>query len=288
VALIDARPIAFSARSQVDSHSGILSFWWLGQAGFAFQYRGKLILLDPYLSDSLARKYRGKEFDHQRMMVAPILPDQITGCDWYLCTHGHTDHMDHETIRGVLRASTPKFVVPRAEKDRARERGVPEETMHTVDAGDSISLSADEIDLVAIPAAHEDLELSDDGAHRYLGYVLSFGPIRVYHSGDTVPFPGLIEILRELQIDIALLPINGRDVFRRSRGVPGNMTVQEAVALCREARIPVFLGHHFEMFAFNTVSRNEVRQYLETNANGLQWLLPEVGVAYCVEKGDRP
>jgi L-ascorbate metabolism protein UlaG (beta-lactamase superfamily) len=38
--------------------STVLSFWWLGQAGFAFQFMDTLNLIDPYLSDCLAEKYR--------------------------------------------------------------------------------------------------------------------------------------------------------------------------------------------------------------------------------------
>ena len=31
--------------------------WWLGQSGFLLQWKGKRVLIDPYLSDSLTKKY---------------------------------------------------------------------------------------------------------------------------------------------------------------------------------------------------------------------------------------
>ena len=31
--------------------------WWLGQSGFLLQWKGNRILIDPYLSDSLTKKY---------------------------------------------------------------------------------------------------------------------------------------------------------------------------------------------------------------------------------------
>ncbi|HWP68417.1 MAG TPA: hypothetical protein VN437_03870, partial [Rectinemataceae bacterium] len=37
---------------------------WLGQAGFLMETGGIRILVDPYLSDSLAEKYRGKQYPH--------------------------------------------------------------------------------------------------------------------------------------------------------------------------------------------------------------------------------
>ena len=45
---------------------------WLGQAGFLVRHAGLRLLIDPYLSDHLARKYAGTEFPHTRMMPAPL------------------------------------------------------------------------------------------------------------------------------------------------------------------------------------------------------------------------
>ncbi|MEE2614984.1 MAG: MBL fold metallo-hydrolase, partial [Verrucomicrobiota bacterium] len=34
-----------------------LHIWWLGQSGFLLQWCNEHLLFDPYLSDSLTRKY---------------------------------------------------------------------------------------------------------------------------------------------------------------------------------------------------------------------------------------
>ena len=34
-----------------------LHLWWLGQSGFLVQWQGRHLLLDPYLSDALTKKY---------------------------------------------------------------------------------------------------------------------------------------------------------------------------------------------------------------------------------------
>lgn len=49
---------------------GRAGFAWLGQAGFALRAEGCRWLVDPYLSDFLAQKYRGSEFPHDRLMAA--------------------------------------------------------------------------------------------------------------------------------------------------------------------------------------------------------------------------
>lgn len=254
-------------------------FWWLGQAGFALRWRDQLLLIDPYLSDSLAEKYRNSELKHLRMMPIPVAPQAISGCSWYLCTHSHTDHMDAQTIRSLELASAPHYIVPRAEAGKGAARGIPQDRLVTIDAGEQQTLAAG-ITVAAIPAAHERLETDEQGAYRFLGYVISLGNVRIYHSGDSIPYPGLEESLAEQKIDIAFLPINGRDVVRLAKGVPGNFTIDEAIALCRAVGIPHLVGHHFGMFDFNTIDRAAAAAVLQRDAGDLLWVLPEIGVTF--------
>ena len=80
------------------------------------------------------------------------------------------------------------------------------------------------------------------GRHLYLGFVIEAEGRRLYHSGDTLAYPGLVERLGSEPFDVLFLPINGRDP---ARGVPGNMTAAEAVdlaaagppAVCRAASL---------------------------------------------------
>lgn len=260
---------------------GQVALWWLGQAGFALRCGEKLLLIDPYLSDSLAEKYRDSELKHLRMMPPPLDPAAIRGCDWYLCTHGHTDHMDAQTISAVLQANAPRFVIPRAEQERARQRHIPLEWALPLNAGETVLLD-EALTIEAVAAAHEELETDAEGNHKFLGYILTLGDVRIYHSGDSVPYPGLVEQLVARQIDLALLPVNGRDAFRRQRGAPGNFTVEEAAALCRAARIPHLLGHHWGMFDFNTIDPAAAAAILQQQAGDLHWLLPQIGVTYVI------
>lgn len=45
--------------------------------------------------------------------------------------------------------------------------------------------------LPPVAAAHESLEHDDAGRCRFLGYVVRTAGLAVYHSGDTVAYPGL-------------------------------------------------------------------------------------------------
>ncbi len=229
-----------------------LRAYWLIQAGFVLQAGDARVVVDPYLSDSLAVKYAGQEFPHRRMAPPPIEPDALTGVGLVLCTHGHTDHMDPGTLPPLTRANPGALVaVPAAERENALARGVPEAQLRAMDDGDRLEAAG--VVVEALPSAHEELERDAAGHHHFLGYVIRMGGLALYHSGDCVPYPGLAERLRALKVDVAMLPINGRDAYRSSRGIIGNFQLEETVELCRAAGIGVLVGHHYGLFDFNTL-----------------------------------
>lgn len=240
-----------------------LTLYWLGQAGFVIEAGGRRLLIDPYLSDSLARKYRGQRYGHVRMMASPIAPEDFEQVDLVLCTHRHTDHMDPDTLQ-PLAARFPglRFVVPVASLAEAVRRcGVGLERLIAVDAGDEVA-PLPGLAIRPLPAAHEGLLQDERGRHEWLGYVLDFGGARLYHSGDCIPYEGLAEALRTLSPNLALLPVNGRDAERSGNGVPGNFTLDEAAGLCRAAGIPWMVAHHYGLFAFNTVSPEVIDEFV--------------------------
>ena len=51
---------------------------WLGQAGFVLRLGGHTVVIDPYLSDSLAAKYAGTLFEHNRAFSPPVDPTELT------------------------------------------------------------------------------------------------------------------------------------------------------------------------------------------------------------------
>ncbi len=258
---IDERPGGPEALLRAEPPQSGTGIAWLGQAGFLLRTRQVTLLVDPYLSDSLARKYKGREFPHERMMPPPVQPEDLTGVDIVLCTHRHTDHMDPGTLPVILEQSPEcRLVVPRSALEHAVSMGLPSDCIVCID--DGIILSLDGLTVEALPSAHEEIEVNARGEQLYLGYILRLQDVTLYHSGDCVPYPGVPERLAKSAIDLALLPVNGRDAFRRERGVPGNMDIDEAIDLCWSADIPILLVHHFGMFDFNTADPGGLRDKL--------------------------
>ena len=227
------------------------ALWWLGQSGFLIKHAGRFLLLDPYLSDSLTRKYADTDKPHVRMTERPIAPARLDFVDVVTSSHNHTDHLDAETLRPILAAGADTaLVIPEANRDVVAERlGVDRDAPLGLDAGGQVTVGP--FTLHAVPAAHEELARDEQGRHHYLGYVATFGRWCVYHSGDTLWYDALVDWLAPFAIDLALLPINGR---RPERRVAGNLDGEQAARLAHALGAGCVVPCHYEMFSFNTAS----------------------------------
>lgn len=255
---------------------GTAHLYWLGQAGFALRSHNRLLLIDPYLSNALAEKYKDALFKHRRMIPPPIRPDELRGVHLLLATHGHSDHLDPGVV-GAIMALNPDCVLvcPRAAREAALARGADRDRLAHPPPFQKTMFGP--VGVEPLPAAHEEVTPDADGNPSHCGFILELDGLRLYHSGDCVPFEGLATLLAERRVDAALLPVNGRDRERRENGIPGNFTVEEAADLCRAAGIPNLIPHHFGMFDFNTVPPEDIVRRLAASAGAVRWLLPEVG-----------
>jgi L-ascorbate metabolism protein UlaG (beta-lactamase superfamily) len=232
-----------------------LRLWWLGQSGYLVRCGGSTVVLDPYLSDSLTEKYAATDKPHVRMTERVITPELLTGVDAITASHIHTDHLDAATLVPMLGANPDaRLVFPEAIRAEAARRSGDHPWRNGLDDGASATVAGWEFH--AIAAAHNELDRDDAGHHRYLGYVLRQGPWTLYHSGDTLLYPGLVEKLRAFApIDVALLPINGNDPARR---VAGNLDGREAAQLAHAIGAGWVVPCHYAMFTFNTADPHEL------------------------------
>lgn len=257
---MDERIFTESLAEKLQARKGVgITLYWLGQAGFIIDLPQYRIVIDPYLSNTLADKYSNTAYSHERMMAPPVTAEELGPVDLVLCTHHHTDHMDGETLNALAKR-LPKllFAVPAAATALAIQRiGVGIERLILLDIGDVVS-PLPEVDLHAFRAAHEALERDENGKHRFLGYGLNYRGMRIFHSGDCIPFGGQIEEVSRFGPQLALLPVNGRKPELNAAGFAGNFSIAEAKALATQCKIPNLIVHHYGMFTFNTVSPEEI------------------------------
>jgi L-ascorbate metabolism protein UlaG (beta-lactamase superfamily) len=236
-----------SARQEPDK----LHVWWLGQSGFLLQYNGVHLLFDPYLSDSLSIKYANTDKPHTRISDRVVDPARLTMIDVITSSHNHTDHLDAETLLPIMVASPQaKLVIPEANRAFVSDRLNCNPTWPIgLTSGQSITVGG--ITLHGVPAAHNELAVDAEGQNLYMGFVAELGPYRVYHSGDTLWYDGIVETLAPFKVDLAFLPINGN---KPERHVAGNLNPNEAALLGRRIGAKLVVPHHYDLFTFNTAN----------------------------------
>ncbi|MCR5324106.1 MAG: MBL fold metallo-hydrolase [Lachnospiraceae bacterium] len=247
--------------------TGNISLRWLGQMGFIIETDKMKLCIDYYAS-----------FDELRQTPPPIIAEELKDVDVFLGTHDHLDHIDHVAWK-VWAKTNPnaKFVFPRAHMDRIIEDSV--DVQNAVGLNDGESVTFGDVTIHAIAAAHEFLDRDPDtGLYPYLQYVIEEDGVRIHHAGDTVRYEGMMPKLRAFgNIDVEILPINGRDAKRYRNNCIGNMTFQEAADLAGEVEPRAVIPGHWDMFADNSGDPYAFADYIDAKYPGkFECFIPKI------------
>lgn len=207
---------------------GSLGLWWLGQAGFVFKTpSGKIVYIDPYLSDAAERL-----FGFKRLSAPPIAAEEVRA-DLVVLTHEHADHLDPDTAP-IIAKNNPKcrFAAPEGCAEGLAAAGVQGEAFVVLQPNRRY-----EFDGVVLHAAKADHGDFSDSA---LSLVLEMGGIRIACTGDTAFRPQLLKPLYQVRPDVLLTCING--AF-------GNMGHIDAAMLTQQVQPRYVIPCHFWMFA---------------------------------------
>lgn len=208
--------------------TGAVAMWWIGQAGFVFKTPGgKVVVVDPYLSDAA-----GRMFGFKRLTLPPITADDVRA-DLAVLTHEHADHLDPDSIP-IIAKNNPacRFIAPKGCVEGLDTAGVSQSARVIVEPNKRY-----EFDGVMIETARAD---HGDLCDCALAVVLDFAGIRIACTGDTGFRPTLLKPLYEVRPDVLLPCING--VF-------GNMGHIDAAMLTQTAKPRFAIPCHYWTFA---------------------------------------
>lgn len=151
---------------------------WLGHAAFELQLDGKIIYIDPWISNP----------------KSPVKISDITKANYIFVTHEHGDHMG-ESIE-IAKKTGATFVSVYEISSKAQEAGVKK----VIGANMGGPIRLDNLTAYIVPAFHTGLPT---------GIVIKGRETTIYHAGDTAVF-GDMALIRELYSpSIVLLPIGG-------------------------------------------------------------------------------
>ena len=223
-----------------------LAFWGLGQVGIVIKGPTGIVYVDPYLTDS-----DGEGGSLPRTFPPPLVPGEVTNASAVLLTHDHIDHTDPETVLPISEASPgARFVAPFTSRDTLDGAGLDADRIVVPEVGEPLEITG--AGITAIPSAHTELEKDPERGYPFLGYVIEWNGVTVYHAGDTVVYDGMIETLSAWDIDIAFVPINGRDYFRTGRGIIGNTDFRETAELAETLNVGLIVPTHYDLIEGNT------------------------------------
>ena len=227
-----------------------VGLFYVGQLGFIVKFREKYLLIDGYLSDYVDINCSDENKPMVRKYPVPVKPEELDFIDFVFCTHDHADHADPYTLSGIASVNIKaKYFVPQGIVSQVVSYGVPEDAVCGV-ACDNYRSLGESLGFTAIAAAHEELHPDGMGSYLEVGYRFTLGKTQLYHSGDCCPYEGLDEKLKGC--DIMIMPINGRDYYRRYElDIIGNFEPQETVILAKRAGAKLLVPAHFDLYAPN-------------------------------------
>ena len=196
---------------------------WLGLAGLMMETGGKIIFIDPYLSNSVAKinplNFRRVPVEERFLHIKP---------DVIICTHNHLDHVDPETLKYYLEGDCSVTVLASAAAwEEVRKFGGKHNYLrfnrHT-------EITLGDIRFIAVKAEHSD--------PHSIGVIIEAEGKRYYVTGDTLYNTEIFEDIPG-QIDMLFLPVNG---------VGNNMNMADAKRFCERIKPSVAVPIHCGLF----------------------------------------
>ncbi|MEM4302686.1 MAG: MBL fold metallo-hydrolase [Candidatus Caldarchaeum sp.] len=183
------------------THKGV-GITWLGHDSFVIK-KDKTIYIDPY-----------------KITAGPP-------ADMVLITHDHFDHLSLDDLKKIV---TEKTTIVAAKNCEHELRKLGKGIVKYVAAGDSLTL--DNVSVKAVPAYNvnkfrEPGKVFHPKEYGGVGYVITVDKVSIYHAGDT----DFIPEMKELKVDVALLPVSGTYVMTAAEAVEAANAIKPAVAI---------------------------------------------------------
>ncbi|MGH2535730.1 MAG: MBL fold metallo-hydrolase [Thermomicrobiales bacterium] len=217
-----------------------IALWYTGGAGYVIRTAGATLLIDPFVGPSTPPDWI------RAIPPAFDLADiaDLARLDAVVLTHEHGDHADPDALGPLGRLTDAPMLGPAACIDVARRAGVPEARLRIL-THDGSAIFGD-LQVTAVP-------MNDPGAPGCNGYVLETGSVAVLHCGDSLHFPGFLELGKRWSFDAICLSVGanppGRDFYLDEAG---------AARAARDAGARLLIVQHHDLWQGITLDPRRV------------------------------
>lgn len=182
------------------------SIQWFGQSSVKIQYAGRNIYIDP--------------FNLKKDDTADVI----------FITHPHFDHYSEKDLKMIFSPETVMFC-PNELVESSKKLGI--EKVYGVGPGFETEWKG--IGIKAVPAYNKVKTDKHPKEKEWVGYVLTLGHVKLYHTGDTERIPEM----KGLDCDIIMLPL-GQTYTMDS--------IQDAAKAALDTTASIAIPIHFGMY----------------------------------------
>jgi L-ascorbate metabolism protein UlaG (beta-lactamase superfamily) len=247
---------------------------WLGHSTVLVEIDGARVLMDPVWA---RRASPSSLVGPKRFHAPPLSIDELPPLDAILASHDHYDHLDRGVVRALAGSTAQerlRWIVPLGVGAHLEKWGVSADRITELDWSESTTVGS--LKITATPARH----FSGRGITRNHTLWASFaiaGPThRVFHSGDTGPFAGFLDIGNAHgPFDLTLIKIGAY-----GDGWPDiHLNPEQAVDANGKLRGTLLLPIHWGTFnlAYHAWDEPAERVVAAALANGTRVIVPRPG-----------